>query len=132
MRSGFPLDAHLKGGWKNYTNHKVFFDWLGNKLGYKELNDWYKITGTDITQYGGSGLISEYYNNSPSKALQCVYPHHEWMIWRFKKSPHKYWENISTIEQAKILDWLSDKLSITCVQNWNRVSLEQIHKLTST
>jgi len=42
---------------------------LGNELGFKNLEDWYRITQLDIHKNGGE-LPPKQYNNSPSTALQ--------------------------------------------------------------
>ena len=60
--------------WKDIQNQKDFFSWLGKRLGYKELDDWYSVTGEDIHKNGGKGLLSSYYGGSPIKALRSVYP----------------------------------------------------------
>ena len=42
----------------------------------------------DIYKNGGQGLLTGYYNGSPSKALLSVYPEHNWELERFKhKTP---------------------------------------------
>lgn len=64
-----------RGFWEDTTNHKQFFDWPQNKLEYKCMDDWYKVAVEDIHKNGGSGLLSKYYNDSPSKALMSIYPH---------------------------------------------------------
>src|SRR5690348_9510194 len=77
--------------WKNEENHRLFFDWLFIQLGYKEMDDWYNVTQEDIHKYGGSRLLNGYYSDSPSKALQSVYPEHEWMMWKFGQTSKSFW-----------------------------------------
>src|SRR3979490_2008551 len=71
---------------------KTFFDDLGVQLGYKSMEDWYNVKAKDIQNNGGGGLLTNYYRNSPSEALQSVYPEHNWMLWKFKTVPMGYWE----------------------------------------
>src|SRR5690349_13904891 len=78
--------------WENQESHRQFFDWLGTQLGCKEMDDWYNVSVEDIYKHGGSGLLNDYYNNSPSKALQTVYPEHQWLIWRFGQTPKGFWK----------------------------------------
>ncbi len=33
--------------WEDFNNHKIFMEWVGKKLGIKEMKDWYKI-GTTV------------------------------------------------------------------------------------
>ena len=67
-----------KGHWDNPTNQRSFMDWLGVKLGFNKMEDWYKITADDTSQNGGSGLLSKF-NNSPSLLVSSVYPEHKWL-----------------------------------------------------
>src|SRR5437763_1774865 len=78
--------------WKNTKTRREFFDWLGNQLGYKSMDDWYNVTVENIHEHVGSWLLNYYYNGSPSKALQSAYPEHNWMLWRFGRVPIGFWE----------------------------------------
>src|SRR5690242_5721862 len=77
--------------WKNRENHRNFFDWSMIQLGYKCMDDRYNVTKLDIVQNGGAGLLRTYYGNSPSLALQNIYPKHNWEMERFKNKPQKLW-----------------------------------------
>src|SRR5689334_21048249 len=94
------------------------------------MDGWYNVTLEDILKHGGNGLLC-YYNGSPSKALQGVYPDHKWMVWRFGKVPKDYWDHLQGdhFEKKRMLDWLGEQLSITKMDDWYRVSLEQIRKV---
>jgi len=50
------------------------------------MEDWYSISQEPIFQNGGRRLL-EYYNDSPSFALQSVYPKHDWILERFEHKP---------------------------------------------
>ena len=54
-------------------------------MNYKSMDDWYNVTTERIHKNGGGGLLSTYYNNSPSSALQNIYPQHNWELEKFKK-----------------------------------------------
>src|SRR4051812_24779319 len=49
-----------------------FFERMTHQLGYKCMEDWYKVTQDDIGKTGGGTLLSPY-NNSPSLALQNIF-----------------------------------------------------------
>src|SRR4051812_11045332 len=87
--------APNKGYWKNNLHHRQFFDQLGKLLGYKEMDDWYNLEKPYIYKHGGSGLLTGYYNGSPSQALQTLYPEHDWMMWRFGHAPNGFWRSNS-------------------------------------
>jgi len=116
---------------KNRPSHRNFFDWPGKQLGYKKMDDWYNITYKDIQNYGGVGVIKTY-NGSPSAALSRVYPKHNWMLWRFKTVQQGYWNKLmkDSKEISRVIDWLSKQLSIQNLDDWCRVSLKQIRKLS--
>ena len=69
------------GFWTDKKNHKIFFEWLKSQLGYQQMEDWYNLTVAHVYNNGGKGLLANYYNNSPAKALQSVYPEHVWSCW---------------------------------------------------
>jgi len=73
--------------WKAEENRLSFFDTLFVKLGYKYMDDWYKVTQEDIYKNGGMGLLNNYYAWSPSRALLSVYPEHEWDLKKFNNKP---------------------------------------------
>ena len=124
------LDMLPKDSGRNMRIRRQFFKWLGNQLGYHSMDDWYNVTEEDIHKHGGGGLLNDYYNNSPSKALQSVYPEHNWMPWKFGQAPKGFREKLlhDPEEKKKLLHWLSDKLSIRELDDWYRVSLNQIRQ----
>jgi hypothetical protein len=38
-------------------------DWVGEKLGVRQLDDWYKIRVADIRALSAGSFIEHYYNN---------------------------------------------------------------------
>ena len=74
----------------SYDCPRKFFEWLHQTLGHKSMDDWYDVTRREIYENGGAGMLTSYYNNSPSKALQNVYPEHNWLPTRFDKDPHTF------------------------------------------
>ena len=102
------LDSTPKGFWKLGERQKSFFDWLYSRLGHSSMDDWYKLSQDDVYKNGGEGLISGYYNGSPSSALLSIYPQHNWEVERFTHKPHSYWS--STDNQKKFLEWLRPQL----------------------
>lgn len=110
--------------------HKAFFDRLGVQLGHKCMDDWYKVTLRDIQRLGGEGLISEYYKNSPSRALLNVYPQHNWMLWKSKQVPAGYWDKLINDQQegTRIIKWLAEQMSFRSLDDWYRVSSQKVRK----
>jgi hypothetical protein len=115
-----------KGHWMSMVNRKSYFLRLGEKFGFKDLSDWYKISRDDIDSNGGAGLL-EYYCNSPMRALQDVYPKYNWLPWKFNK-----WKTgfIGEKELSSFVGYLTKELKIKDMQDWYRISLNQINKIT--
>src|SRR5688500_6705904 len=116
------------GFWEKQENRKVFFDWLGFQLGYRSVDDWYNVTVEDFQDNKGGRLLQDHYSNSPSRALQVIYPEHDWMLWRFVKSPVAYLEKIHVDKKKQLLDWLGNTLSIRELDDWYRISLGHIRR----
>lgn len=71
--------------WDQKDHQRQFMNWLGNELGFKEMQDWYRVTWKDIQEKGGSGLLDKY-RGSPSQLVQTVYPEHVWNMSKLKKT----------------------------------------------
>jgi len=119
-----------KGYWDKLFNQREYLDWLEQQFGYKCKEDWYKVTQEDFFKHGGTTVLVGYYQGSPSKLLQSVYPEHNWMLWRFQVIPKGYWKKLlkDQSEQKKMVDWLGSQLSIKSLFDWHRISVGQIHK----
>ncbi len=52
-------------------------DWLGNQLGYKQMDDWYNIRAEKIGENKGWSVLRKY-GGSPSKLVMSVYNNHQW------------------------------------------------------
>src|SRR5690349_12902900 len=74
--------------WKR-SKHKQFFDKLGKKLGYKELDDRYNVTKSDIIKNEGKDIFNSC--SSLADAVLEAYPDHNWLPWKFGHTPRGYW-----------------------------------------
>ena len=95
-----------KGFWDQKGNQKSFLNWLGEFLNFKQMDDWYQVTLTDITDNGGSTLLQKF--GSHSKMLQSVYPEYSWSLLRFGQVPKGFWTHISEIQH--FVKWLGEQL----------------------
>ena len=109
-----------------WSESKVFFDRLGNTLGYKVMDDWYNVVQEDIFRHGGRTILQQFFNNSPSKALQTVYPQHNWLLWKFQQVPRMFWR--SEENHKLYFDWLGHQLEYTCMEDWYNVTAEDIQR----
>lgn len=113
-----------RGFWKEITNRRHFFDWLGVELGIETMADWYRISLTDIVENGGGQMIFGYYSGSPSRALQEVYPEFRWDVFRFKVLPKLSWKDEKVL--FAFVKAIEENLHITSHSDWYRVSEDQI------
>lgn len=114
--STFP---HLSGDyWNDIGNKKEYFYWLGFQLGYSTMDDWYQATKGEVEKITGQGSFN--FLDAIPKILEAVYPEHNWIFRKFTDVP--------TGEVTTKLEWLSGKLSIRCLDDWYRVSMEQVNK----
>jgi hypothetical protein len=109
------------------STHRSFFDWIAENLSIKCEEDWYNIKYKDISHYGGSELLKQKYNGSPSYALKIIYPEIDWQVFRFHSVPKDYWNYRE--HRRKYFDWIADMLSISLSEDWYNITYEQIVSL---
>lgn len=103
--------------WVSAENVKSYMDWLGEELGYKSMDDWYKITQAGFLKNGGGALLHKYhelfydryidpprYGYSPSRIITTVFPQREWLLWKFDHQPQNIWDDMRM--QVKYMEWL--------------------------
>jgi len=109
--------------WLHLDNQRKFLDWFASSKNFTSLDDFYGVTTQDIIHSGGRGLLNQH-RNSLSQCLQAVYPHHLWKAWKFPKCPTHYWKDVSKVAQC--MSEVADKLEISCLEDWYRVSVRQV------
>lgn len=122
---GWRFDRSPQGQWATIENQRTYVDWIRTQLGVEKLEDWYKVSGDQFKELGGSGLLSTY-NGSLVKLLQSVYPEMDWHPWLFAQAPKEYWDN--NHNARKCFDWLSAKLNISNPSDWNGIKLSVIRQ----
>jgi hypothetical protein len=100
-------------------SQRHFLDRLGKKMGFQNIEDWYKITQKDLKEKGGSTLLM-LYGGSPSKLVQSIYPKHEWMPWRFETVAKGTWNKLEPLQRIKMINWLEKELRIESPEDWYR------------
>ena len=112
------------GYWNNKDNQRNFMDQLGNRLGFKEMDDWYGITAKQIHENGGVTLLNKY-GRSPSKLVMAVYDNHQWQQSRFN-TQHGYWNNKDN--QRDFMDQLGNRLGFKEMDAWYGITQKQLHE----
>ena len=116
--------------WKDFINHKKYFDFLSKTLNIQNNEDWYDVKMNDIYKTGGSTLLSTCYEDSLFKALTIIFPNIKFDQWKFKyldmntEPPPK--EVVTQEEYKKIVEILSDKLKIKTLDDWYRIGKQQL------
>jgi hypothetical protein len=90
-------------------NQRKFLDTTANKLGFKNLEDWYQISNFQIIENGGRRLLD--IHGSSSSLVKAVYCHHLWNQYNFNTVPG-YWDNQQN--QRAFLDNLGQQLGFKC------------------
>eukprot|EP01122_Echinamoeba_exundans_P009351 TRINITY_DN3283_c0_g1_i2.p1 TRINITY_DN3283_c0_g1~~TRINITY_DN3283_c0_g1_i2.p1 ORF type:complete len:444 (+),score=28.05 TRINITY_DN3283_c0_g1_i2:74-1405(+) len=112
------------GFWDDSKNVSAYFDWLGKRLGIASVEDWYRVSKADVVSNAGGGLLRRKFGDSVVLACQQIFPKHEWLPWRFKHVPQRWWalpEN-----QRKFLDWCYTQLNMKKMDDWRHVSIQQV------
>jgi hypothetical protein len=65
--SGYKLKQHTS--WKDLATQKQFLVDLGKKLNIQQKEDWYRISTSQVSKNGGSGLMLIYGSLSKGKVL---------------------------------------------------------------
>lgn len=90
------------------------------------MDDWYNVTKDIVYKYDGKLRLKRYFNDSLSIALVSVYPEHKWNRKEFKEVI----ENMD--KQRQKIVWLGEQLSIKSLDDWYRVSGQEVLKLDSS
>ena len=113
--------------WKNKDNRKKYAIWLGKQLGYKTMEDWYKLIIAHMRDnYGGGGLL-RYYNSSPSKFVMDMFPDYEWVEWKFHMCPQGFWKDKGNRKKYAI--WLPPNNWDIIQKDWYKISRYLLKKI---
>ncbi len=105
---------------KEIKNH---LERLGKEFGVKNLEDWYQIETKEITSKEKE--FFSLFKNSLSRALQKIYPKHDWHVWKFDRIPSGYWKKEKNVK--RYFDWLGRDLGLKNVEGWYDVKTSQVN-----
>ena len=112
------------GFWEKTENQERYAKWLGEQLGFKTMEDWYKIGKELIHNHFGGGLLSQYYNNSPSQFVKTLFPDEDWLEWKFGLTFRGFWEK--TENQERYAKWLGEQLGFKTMEDWYKITYIEI------
>ncbi len=102
--------------WASLKNRRRYMDWLGDRLGYSKIEDWYSVTATDFHDNFGHSMISRYYSNCYQRAVMDIYSEFNWCAWLFESVPDGFWKNVEN--RKSYMKWLSKLLCFTKMEDW--------------
>ncbi len=105
--------------WQERKNQRLFLERLSAALGYKSRDDFYNLTTNDVVENGGRGLLP-IYGGSHTKAVMRCFPEYDWVEWRFKHVPQRFWSDPKNV--VRYLRWLGKHLGFRKPQDWYQVT----------
>jgi hypothetical protein len=107
--------------WKDHSNVCKYMNWLGERLGYTEMEHWYQLNTQTLIQNKGLALLKAHHA-SPSLILSFTYPQHSWAPYRFKSLPK--WFTWQTQEDRRgYMEWLGKELGYSKMENWYDIDI---------
>lgn len=115
------LEGRVAAGyWEESANRRRYMWWLGQRLGFKKIEDWYRVTTNDFKAHRGAGVLYAYWNSSAIAAVQETFPDYDWNEWLFRQAPLRFWGDRRN--HRRYMHWLAKQLKIRRPQDWYRVS----------
>jgi hypothetical protein len=112
-----------KGYWENKENQKSYAHDLGAHLGYQKREDWYQLTGQQMIDFHGGGLLS-HYNGSPSDFVMTVFREYHLKPYKFAPAPQGYWK--SEENKKSYARDLGEHLGYKKSEDWYQITVQQI------
>ena len=116
----FDFDAWKKK--RLFRKHVQLMDKLFIELGLNKLDDWKKVSRTQLLKIGGRNIL-KYYSDDIGKLLSSIYPSHKWEF--EKREPYNHFRYIEN--QRKFMDNLYRKLKLKSLDDWIRISKNKIN-----
>ena len=64
--------------------------------------------------------------------LLGAYPDHKWYPWKFHQVSKNFWDRMDRSQEMEFVEWLSKELEIRVLDDWYRISFEQVRKVAPT
>jgi hypothetical protein len=114
------LDGRVPNGyWDQPSNRRLYVRWLGQQLGFRGPQDWYRISTNDFKQHAGGGVLHRWHD-SAVYAVQESCRDQKWKEWLFKIAPRHFWQDPKNHQMY--MQWLGERLGIRDPSDWYRVT----------
>jgi hypothetical protein len=114
----------LKSFWHDKRNHRRYMTWLGEQLGIRCPDDWYRVKTDDFFRFGGGAFLI-YYRSSVSLAVKAYLPKYDWKEWLFNRTPMNFWR--SRENRFRYMRWLGTVLGYKHLDDWYNVTYEDFN-----
>jgi very-short-patch-repair endonuclease len=111
------------GFWENKDNQIKYMEWLFNKLEYKKMEDWYKLTEDLLRANYGRGLLDNY-NDFTYNIVSNIFDTYEWLPWKFDRAYRGFWKDLNN--QRRYMDWLFKELKYETLEDFYKITFEDI------
>src|SRR6266540_3951192 len=111
--------------WQQRANRRRYFDWLGQQLGYRRPEDWYRLTQDQLIAHGGARPLKPF-GDSLLPLLKDYLPEYEWLEWRFRQVPKGFWDKRAN--RLRYLNWLGQQLGFQRPEDWYQLSTQQLRR----
>lgn len=108
------------GFWEEPENRRNYLLWLGHKLRYRRMRDWYRLKHEDMARNSGGTVANLYWRGSPIRAVMECFPDYEWQEWFFTQVPATFWRHRKN--RLRYLAWLGEQLGFRQMEDWYRAS----------
>ena len=106
--------------WDHLENRRLYVRWLGQKLGFRKWEDWYRISSLDFKRNSGGGLLQQHWNSSAIGAVKECFPDYDWKDWLFTRKPRRFWQDPRN--HRRYMKWLGQELGIRRPSDWYGVA----------
>lgn len=93
----------------------------------EELSYMCRCVRSDIRKLGGTRPLAIFYQFSHIRALQALYPQHEWLPWKFVANSRSFFATREN--RAIFLRWAGKQLGVCDWTDWYRISTTQVDDL---
>ncbi|MGA2068396.1 MAG: hypothetical protein ABSG86_25710 [Thermoguttaceae bacterium] len=114
--------------WQDPAHRRDYLLWLGHKLHFRYMEDYYRLIYEDLKRNCGDGLAVGYWNASASEGVRECFPKYDWREWLFVTAPRHFWHHKEN--RHRYMEWLGRQLGFRHSEDWYRVTLRdfQTHK----
>lgn len=98
------FSSSVRSFWSHPVRRRQFLDWLRQRLGWgPNLDSLYQLSPQLLHQHGGKSLL-RYHAFSTARAVQDLYPEHQWQPWRFTHAPRSTWHDATSL--YSFFEWI--------------------------